>query len=92
MGITQDDRLPLLEYSPDIHKVIEHVHSNLQQQFSMVLREDATINPPQQYVSLLLKLFHELQQASIKRDVKSLKGTLQAIIDIGGDWPEKRLR
>lgn len=92
IGITQHDRAPLAEYSPDMHKVIEHVHSNFQRAFTKQLREDASIKTGKQYAQLMERVFFQLSQASIKRDVKSLKQTYEEIIKLGGGWPAKKYR
>lgn len=89
LGITQHDRAPLAEYSPDIHKVIEHVHGN---SFIKEPTEDASVVSAKQYVQLMEKVFYEMSQASIKRDVKSLMGTYQEIIKVEGGWPKKCFR
>ena len=92
LGITQGDRAILPEYSPDIHKVIEHVHSIFQREFRKQLREDASIVTFQQYHQLVEDVFYGLSQSSIKKDVKSLSSTFDEIIRLGGDWPKKQFR
>lgn len=93
LGVSQKrDRAPLAEYSPDMHKVIEHLHSNLQKAFWLRLRGDARINTPPQYVDLLFECFYSLGKEAISRDVQSLIPTHQAIIEEEGGWPEKSFR
>jgi len=96
IGITQrENRVRLPEYSPDFYKVIEHVHSNLQQKSRDVLRDDASINTPMQYVDLLFKYFKSfksLDKGGIVRDVQSLPETYQEVHRLKGGWPHKRFR
>jgi hypothetical protein len=82
------DIAPLAEYSPDMHKVIEHLHSNRQKAFWLRLRGDASIKTPPQYVDLIFECFCSLGKESISRGVQSLIPTHQAIIEEEGDWPK----
>lgn len=67
------------EYSPIVHKVIEHVHSILQREFWKQLREDANIVTFQQHCKILKNVFYRLRQGSMKRGVKSLSSIFEVI-------------
>lgn len=91
-GISPADRVPLPPYSPDMHKVIEHAHSNLQQIFKQMIRDNSNIKTPVGYEYALRRAAKQLSKESIARDVQSLPETYKAIIKEGGKWPAKKFR
>lgn len=85
------ERVPLPTYSPDMHKVIEHVHANIGREFRKKLIEDASIKK-EQYASILEEIFFNITQASIAKDVMSLPDTYEEIKRLQGNWPSYRFR
>lgn len=53
MGITQNERVRLPPYSPDMHKVIEHAHANVARIFQNHLR--AVFNRQPRKIQVLLQ-------------------------------------
>lgn len=86
------ERQSLPTYSPDMHKVIEHVHGWIGAEFKKRLLQDATINTPVKYAKLLEEIFFNITAAQIAKDVASLPATYQEIIRLLGDWPAKKFR
>jgi hypothetical protein len=82
-------------YSPDIHKVIEHVHAIVHQAFMARLRRCQVDNLPESMSDVFRIVRHlfktKITTAGIQEDILSLQATLQAIINRGGQWPEKSL-
>lgn len=71
--------------SPDMHKVVEHVHAYLSQammswRFAMWPQRPSL----EQCMTKLVELFFTYQPASIQADVDSLPATYQSIIANGG--------
>lgn len=87
------NRLPHPRKSPDMHKVVEHMHAWLTQKMQVWLlsqeghRVDADAAKQQ-----LQDLFYSYDAASIMADVDSLPGTYKAIVAAGGSYPIKRYR
>lgn len=79
--------------SPDMHKVVEHVHAFLVQAMQ-AWRQTLWPHKPseQQCKEKLVQLFYSYQPASIQADVDSLPDTYQAIIDNAGMYPPKEYR
>ena len=87
------NKLPLPAKSPDMHKVVEHVHGWLTQKMQLwLLQRGATkVTPPDAWAELE-RLFKSYPTESVAKDVASLPETYQAIIDAGGAYPLKRFR
>lgn len=92
IGISPLDRVPLPPYSPDMHKVIEHIHSNLGKALKRRLDEDSRICKPKHYAEVLQEEFYKMDTASIQSDIKSLKKTYNEIARRGGEWPHSCFR
>lgn len=91
-GNVMDNRVgkwPQPAHSPDMQKVIEHVHGQLDQHMQAWLKQQRAHNPRAR-VELdackqeLVSAFNNLSTAAIKRDVDSLPDTWQAIKAAGG--------
>ena len=88
MGITPEERLELPTYSPDMHKVIEHVFAILKGQ----LQEEMLKNNPPKMDSataqhmVWLYFMHGISKKSIRADVKSLPVTWHIISTLDGVW------
>jgi uncharacterized protein YydD (DUF2326 family) len=88
MCMEQEERFELPELSSDMHKVVEHVHAWLQARMQQWLEDkDEEKLTVEQCTAELVRLFEqELQQESIKKDVKSLKATYKAVIERRGGY------
>jgi hypothetical protein len=88
------ERLDVPVWSPDIMKVIEHNHEYVTEAF----RTELDKNPDENYKTttykrLLMKAFEdESTPKRVGADVDSLKATLNEIIKLGGEYPDKRFR
>lgn len=92
IGILQTDRVHLPKYSPDFHKVIEHVHGWLKRKFREKLLQEPDLKP-EDYPKVLFQCFNELSAKSVALDVESLLNELYpAVIDADGDWVLSYLR
>lgn len=88
MGIEEEERFELPELSSDMHKVVEHVHACLQAKMQLWLedKDDEKITVEQCMAELIRLFEHEVKLQSIRKDVKSLKATYQAVIDHSGGY------
>lgn len=87
------NRLPHPRKSPDMHKVVEHMHAWLTQKMqAWLLKQDACRVDANAAKRQLQDLFYSYEAASIMADVESLPGTYKAIIAAGGRYPTKRYR
>lgn len=88
------ERIP--PYSPDIHKVIEHVHGIVQRAFQRnLLRRSAENLPdtvPELFATMRSIFDRKVTTTLVRKDILSLQATLQAIIDNKGRYPERKLR
>lgn len=76
MGITQEDKLPLSKYSPDLHKVIEHAFAQLKNRVRHALLQPcATAMTPAQAQRLVGSCFQSIPTEAIFADVCSLPTT-----------------
>ncbi len=87
-------RAPLSPSSPDMHKCIEHVFGTMSRAMNNSLHKNATLTTAAQYRAEVERLFNTCITAdSVQKDVATLKETYNAIRhEVGGDWPDKRLR
>ncbi len=94
VGIADDMRLELPECSSDMHKVIEHVHGNIQREFDEWLWGYTTGKPTvDECKDKVLEIFdHVVSSDSVKRDVYSLHRTYRAIINANGGYVAKNVR
>ena len=76
----------------DMHRIIEHVQSDLQRVCRATLRNDASINIPNKYVDLHFKSFCSLGRDGIARDVQSLPDTYGEIVRVKRGWLSKSFR
>ena len=99
MDFDGNDRVPLPPRSPDMHKVIEHVFGTLEGAMQKKLHDNPGLCTAEQYKKVLEKLFRKVITAdSVRKDIKSLKGTYDMIRkcrDAGGvegGWPPSKYR
>jgi ureidoglycolate hydrolase len=86
--------LKLPAYSPDIHKVIEHVHGTVyngfMEQLMMMEVKPATC---QAFIDMVGHAFTKhVSVESVQKDIASLKDTLTQIVLAQGGWPSKKYR
>lgn len=94
LGLTGAKRAQLPPSSPDMHKCIEHVFGAITNAMSSSLHRNVALTTAAQYKAEVEKLFKTLITPKfVQRDVATLKDTYHAIRhEVGGDWPDKRLR
>jgi hypothetical protein len=90
----QNHRMELPELSSDMHKVIEHIHAQLQCWFEQWLqeREESEVTVEEAMQKLDQFFYDKVTWEAVTADVLSLKKTYKGIIAIGGRWPAKPLR
>jgi hypothetical protein len=88
MGISPEEKLELPAYSPDMHKVIEHVFAILkgQLQAEMLRNNPARLSPATAQHMVEVYLRHGISKEGIQKDVKSLPVTWHIICTGEGDW------
>ena len=87
------DRLALPPRSPDMNKVVEHVHAWLTNKMHCWLRSRADSKPTAQECMQQLKTFSsQYPRASIQADVDSMKETYAAIQNVAGMYPAAKFR
>lgn len=81
-------------YSGDLHKVVEHVHGTICEEFNRYIL-DLTV-PPTDITDLFAKLeaifFKEITPKSVQQDMKSLEQTFKEVIRLEGAYPARRFR
>lgn len=99
IGINSEDLFPLPPYSPDMHKVIEHVVNNTWQRFQEYLLEHPSITTPAKVRAAFEHVFYTCNKVcSISQDIDSLPATytvVHAKKEAGGtegNWPCARYR
>ena len=88
--------LPPPPYSPDLHKVIEHIHAHISKVFYKWLHENShvlhpTITPYSEKVKEII-FKEEFSAKSIGADVDSLKETYREVIRLDGSYPASVFR
>lgn len=90
---SKDHRFDLCALSPDLHKVVEHVHAYLDQALQAWRRSLWPEKPTDvQCKEKLEQLFYAIKARSIADDVDSLPATYQAVIDNAGLYAPPPLR
>jgi hypothetical protein len=90
MGITPEEKLELPPYSPDMHKVIEHVFAILkgQLQEEMLKNNPARMDPAVAQKMVRVYFKHNISKKSIRADVDSLPVTWHIISTLDGVFAE----
>jgi hypothetical protein len=87
------DRLDLPPLSPDMNKVVEHVHAWLTKKMHAWLRSRAADKPtPRQCMMQCKEFFSQYPRASIQADVDSMQATYAAIQQQAGMYPAAKFR
>ena len=86
-------RMPLGKYSPDCHRVIEHVFGQL----SAKLRKEIVLRPAEftsaaAIAQWVQQHFFELEASSIRNDAEGLKELYEWVVSHGGSWAPRRMR
>lgn len=80
-------------YSPDLHKVIEHVHGTICSAFRQEIQAMGPAEDINTYFAKLKQLFYQkTTAASVQKDCQSLKQTIQEVIKLEGAWPAAQFR
>jgi hypothetical protein len=92
-GWTEDDRLPLPPYSPDMHRVIEHTHGTATAAFRKWLYE----NPDKRTVDDIKAGFEQVYREvntpdAIAKDVAGLPELYSWIHANGGEMAPRKMR
>jgi hypothetical protein len=90
------ERWPQPPHSPDMQKVIEHVHGQLDKSMHTWLRKQRKTDPrahitPAACQQEVQAAFNRLKADSILRDVNTLPDTWQAIVAAGGSYVSPEL-
>jgi len=87
------DRLDLPPLSPDMNKVVEHVHAWLTKKMRSWLRSRAGNKPtPHEAMKQCKEFFSQYPMESIQADVDSVKATYAAIQQQAGMYPAAKFR
>jgi hypothetical protein len=82
-------------YSPDLHKVIEHVHARVCTEFMdwIVKNPNTAYDCIEDYYARLEYMFQEIiTPESVRKDVDSLLQTFAKVLEAGGGYPEPKYR
>lgn len=82
-------------YSPDMHKVIEHVHAIVCTEFMdwIVKHPNVVYSTIEEYFDRLEHIFYTvITSESVRKDVASLQLTYAKIIEAGGGYPAPQYR
>lgn len=91
--VDEGHRFPLPPNSPDMHKVVEHVHPFVCQRMDTWVRQQGNrVLNMAECKQQLQQIAQQISKDSVHRDVMSLRDTYRAIIAAGGRYPTKRLR
>lgn len=88
LGIVEgdiDSRAPLTPFSPDMHKVIEHVFNRVDHRFGEELWLGVDVDDINVYAECVTQILFTFDPESIRKDIRSLKGTYRDIIAHQGE-------
>jgi len=86
-------RMPLPKYSPDCHRVIEHVFGQLSGKLRTALVTDAhELGSGPATAAWLVEHFNKLEPGSIAKDAAGLPDLYRWIRDHGGAWAPRSMR
>lgn len=86
-------RMPLPKYSPDCHRVIEHVFGQLSSQLrTTIVTEADQLGTAPAIAAWLVQHFYQLSPASIAKDAAGLPLLYKWIRDNGGFWAPRKMR
>lgn len=80
-------------WSPDLHKVIEHVHGIVSSAWKKQLMQMQPQSTIQEYTQVVKSIFDEkIKCSSVQKDILSLQDTFKQVIALGGAYPAKKYR
>jgi hypothetical protein len=81
-------------WSPDLNKIIEHVHGTVCTKFKAIVAERKTAyDNIWQYWKLLERTFYEtITPESVQKDVRSIMDTFEEVIKLQGEYPARKFR
>lgn len=86
-------RMPLPKYSPDVHRVIEHVFGQLSAQLRTALVTNAhELNSAAAIAAWIKQHFNQIKPSSIAKDAEGLPKLYKWIRDNGGFWAPRSMR
>lgn len=88
LGIVEGDidaRAPLTPFSPDVHKVIEHVFNRVDHRFGQELWLGVDVDDINVYAECVTKILFSFDPETIRKDIKSLAATYRDIIRSHGE-------
>jgi hypothetical protein len=86
-------RLPLPKYSPDCHRVIEHIFGQLSFKLHREMyRRQSQLEDAQAIADFIVQQFASLQPESIGKDAAGLPDLYKWIVDHQGAWPPRKMR
>ena len=91
----QDSFLDLPPYSPDLHKVIEHVHGTICTKFKKLGRDQKHVfGTCTEYQDLMCKIFYDSKSSkrSVVQDTQSLYETMLEVVKVQGGYPPSIFR
>ena len=86
-------RMPLPKYSPDCHRVIEHVFGQLSMKLrTAIVTETHVLSTGPEIAAWLQQHFYQLDAASIAADAAGLPNLYKWIRDNDGCWAPRNMR
>jgi hypothetical protein len=86
-------RVPLPKYSPDCHRVIEHIFGQLSfKLYREMYRRGSQLTSTQAIAQYVVQQFHSLTADSMQRDADGLPKLYDWIIENQGAWPPRKMR
>jgi hypothetical protein len=85
--------MPLPKYSPDCHRVIEHVFGQLSAKLrTAIVTEGDQLGSGPAIAAWLVQHFYQLSPASIAKDATDLPDLYKWITDNHGFWAPRKMR
>lgn len=86
-------RVPLPKYSPDCHRVIEHIFGQLSFKLHREMyRRGSQLNSTEAIAKYVVQQFYSLSANSMQKDADGLPALYDWIIEHQGAWPPRRMR
>lgn len=88
-----DHKIPIPPYSPDMHRIIEHVFNRLVHNlYARIYRFPEQFKTPKDVADLLVHAFFEMTAESIAKDVEQMPELYAWLVNNGGKWPPRGMR
>jgi hypothetical protein len=92
-GDYKNVRVPLPKYSPDCHRVIEHIFGQLSFKLHREMyRRGTQLTSTQAIAQYVVQQFYSLAAESMEKDAKGLPKLYDWIIEHQGAWPPRKMR